>query len=584
MSNKNWSVLLVLAALVGLSACGTSHKQAGLAGPLCGDEGELVEAAHGDLCVYTTPITETRFLCPDELPQRHEFPDGLIVCAPIDLPAEELEEDLVDLGFLPREEPLDPMVDPEDPMVDPEDPALVCEEGRQQRCTCPDGTPGAQTCREDAWGACECQEEWTAPGVNEVQAPPVGCTDPARILVLQADVDNEEVYPGPCLVEIFEDACPLMRNLYTYEGAELVSDERRIVNQPLFDESIYGLYYGYTNYLKLWERDERGLPLLFTEDSDKDGEVDLETTWGYDGEGRTLSEVTVGPGYSSSQAWTYDEQGRVVRRESNFLSEGQDRSLVSTWEYREDGVLLYRETRQGDVRLGYGSWEYDEEDPDRLLLSDVNDYGGTRERVTYTYREDGSLESTRTIEYGQGIDEDGTTFSYVSAAIDTEFDEEGRELRRVTDYGNNGVARQLTEHFYEGELLVRLTQGPLLGFPEYDTSYFYNEEGALVRTEVLQARTGRDYVTTTHFDPVHGKMVESRTVQEFTGVLIKAAAYAWTQEGLPLLQEQDLDGDGEVDSRVTWSYDRAGNLLDTQLDHNADGFIEERTAYRYRCQ
>lgn len=581
---------LALAALA-LSACGPQPQQGAQVRLLC-DGGDLIEADAGDFCVYTAPITETRFICPPELPILHEFPGGVTICASEALSGGQLEDELIDRGYLePRPEPdlIEPdMVDPDLGEPDMVDPDLVepepCQDGEQARCNCPDGSYGAQTCAAGQWGECSCREEWTAPEVHEAQAPPLGCDEPSLALALPADLDNEEVFDGPCLTEIFERACPVLWDSYDYDRAEVVRHERGILNPALYAETLYAIYYNYGPLLETWELNAQGEPTLWRQDDGNDGSVEMETRWTYDGDARVLSQTSTGPGYSSTSSWTYDAAGRIVRQESRAVFSDQETRYVTTNEYREDGEPLRQEITKDGERVAAGVWTYDAEHPERLLRSDVTTLDRQRLDRRQTWREDGTLESALERHYSTGIEENGREFSYLSELINISYDERGNELRRTIDPGGNGIVIQLQEQTWDAQdRLLTSAYGPLAGPPERFARYTYGELG-LESVEHHVARQGRDHITTTTYDPALNKPLEAVTREQFTDALVSRVIYAWHANGEALLQETDSDGDGEVNSRTRWIRDRAGNLLDLQVDHNADGFLEERTASRYQCR
>jgi hypothetical protein len=122
----------------------------------------------GDLhCIYPSNLIIEGFLCPDEVPERHDFEDE-VVCSASDELTQEAVAKIREEGY--ELEPLDEPVNPGDPCdtegdtADAADGCNTCEcDGGRWSCTeiaCPElCTPGDRRDADDGCNTCECDDD-----------------------------------------------------------------------------------------------------------------------------------------------------------------------------------------------------------------------------------------------------------------------------------------------------------------------------------------------------------------------------------------------------------------------------------------
>jgi hypothetical protein len=603
--------LLALGLLLGagLGACGEGPAVQRASVPCSG--GELLDGDLGALCVYEGPITETRFQCPPELPYLQELSPELRVCTSGQVPRGDLERELERYGYGIEPNPNSVEPDPNNIEPDPEnnvgpdpennvgpdpennvgpDPNNQgqprCEEGSQAVCACPDESPGAQTCEGGVWGGCACQEAWTLPGVNEAQPAPVDCAEPAQALQAPVDLSNTEALGEPCLEEWVLDACPVVRTHFRRDEAARPTLERQeIANEPAFRRlqgSSFWLYGVYGPYERLWSYDDARRTAVETRDQELDGTINQRETSAFDEAGRVVRRDTEYDGASSYQTWTYDEEGRVTRNESGYTTDAQSDVYITTTSYQEGDTVLEQVTTRNGERTAWVLKTFDE--AGRLEESDVRTFDGLGEETRYFYREDDTLERSRTRESATGIEENGREFRYLSAIVERTYDARGNELRAVTDYSGNGTSfTEIVQTWDERDRLLTQSYGTVGEEVEASWTYTYAPDGGpLERVVKREALRGADRLITYHYAPHGGTTLTEWRVEGSERVEMSVAT-TYTEAGEPLLTEHDYDGDGVINQRQVWVRDAGGNLYERYTQDEERGFLRERFLYRYEC-
>ncbi len=589
-----------------IAACGSSNTKINPSAPC--DSGDWIDIAQERACVFQQPITETRFRCPPELPFLYHFETNLFVCSPADFSGSDIEERLVEDGFLPpplieepdvREPPFgEPSVE-EPEVVEPEvvepsqEPSMEnsCEEGTEIFCLCDQDIPGVQTCDNGELTTCICEGEWSAPAVNEVQERPVACSKASAIASNPANIDNTEIAPGPCLVEEFIQGCSIAQIHFTYEGEKTTSKELILVNDdPALIEQSNNAHEYNNSYRHTWIYNEEEMSEQLLQDVHIDGTIDARSLYEFNTAGQVvyselhIQEDIFGPSSRVTNI-TYNEQGLFLRSETRVTNENGELQTLKTQTYTEhDQPLEMRLTRNGELKE-LDIWTYNEQG-----LPDFHEQRLSNSHIIYTtlhYSENNTLEREFIREFSEYMQENGDPATELRVVKEYFYDEQGHKIRQTIDNQGDGFEVDEWIWAYDEQGLLEYESIGRVGEeqPNQTKTHTYNEEGLLFRTVRQEFHTDTQEVDTRLYN-ARGQLMEQQTVDSNTGELLYAQHKEWAESGRerPLLSESDFDGDGIWDSRLTWSYDAAEQLLDEQWDRNADGFIETRTAYRYQCQ
>jgi hypothetical protein len=214
-----------------------------------------------------------------------------------------------------------------------------------------------------------------------------------------------------------------------------------------------------------------GRQLVERVDDDGDGTFDIETTFGYFSTGALANQVVrilATGGVMRIRTWSYRPDGYQLGYEVDYDGDGT-RDEWSIFYYSGDGVFLGRddyrrdrglveETRNeiSDGLLLRTRWTHYYTPTDRLRMVDVYDYNERRYLVSMQTRDPttGDVYSGNRYTYD---DKTGWVIrieahydpSVVESTLGVEYDDQGRETRRVLDFGTApGV---VAEYIYECE-------------------------------------------------------------------------------------------------------------------------------------
>jgi hypothetical protein len=232
--------------------------------------------------------------------------------------------------------------------------------------------------------------------------------------------------------------------------------------------------------------------------------------------------------------------------------------------------------------------------------------------VRYTYDGAGRLLTRTRDDGGDGVIDLGVAFAYLPSGLlereELDFDGDGApdgvrrygynglgKLRFVEfDADNSGAFNQRVEYTYDE--LDRLVREETFNFgavaPEAIVSFTYDPSGRLtVKDEKLgQALSRRDgpslwtlFRTGFSYDDA-GRLLEEAIDFGADGSVDQLRTYAYDASGR-LLEVASLDkgADGQPDEVVRHRYDSAGQLVGSEYDLDGDGDIDERVTYDYAC-
>lgn len=162
---------------------------------------------------------------------------------------------------------------------------------------------------------------------------------------------------------------------------------------------------------------------------------------------------------------------------------------------------------------------------------------------------------------------------------ETEYDEQGREIRRLYRDPDGGEANQ-TESFYDGEgrLTKRIYRYPLESLPDRE-NFFYDHEGRLSREEMYITRGTYGWIYRNYYDG-EGRLVRRDKYDRYwKDRVVYQLRYLYGDD--PLRRETEAYGmAGQLLLRRLKEYDEAGRLKREELRDAQGGFIWARE-YRY---
>jgi hypothetical protein len=212
---------------------------------------------------------------------------------------------------------------------------------------------------------------------------------------------------------------------------------------------------------------------------------------------------------------TYDDQGRLSTRASDDPADGAIDS-ISTYVYDETGGYV----QSGDVDLdGVTDWT-----------------------IVETHSADGSIVSYEVDEGADGVVEQATTTTYDAA---------GQVLEEVQDMDGDGAGdtARVCRYSATGELELESTDGDGDGVMDVTTAHSYDGLGRISRSETTNLPSVRELIT---FSYENGQttVIESRYWED---ALAHRFWRILDDQDRPLRAGQDINGDGEDDSRTTWA-------------------------------
>ena len=366
-----------------------------------------------------------------------------------------------------------------------------------------------------------------------------------------------------------------------FDARGLITEERYEIVDEAFAARI-AAYVILRSATRRWHYDQEGRAVHVETDLDFDGASDLH-------------EVT-----------EYDPSGRMVRRERFMESTSTEDQLFGSqfmtqlgeevWIWRSDGALARREARDASGRVELNEHTYDS--AGRLLTTRDTYDGVLNTLIERRWRPDGQPESE---EIDRLNSHDASTRWF--------YDARGR-LERVDvheDFDGDGRPERLnrTRHDPEGRVVMVEQDQPFDGRinwrerTRYDergqkiwhqahnldgdtiaseTRWTWDDQGRQLTEEILARGWGAvPEIRRTTYDE------QGRPVRDawFDGGenLLRDARTEYNDQGGVLRESLDQDGDGQPERLTTQRFDRAGNLLLTEVDLQGDGLIDSR---RYR--
>ena len=307
----------------------------------------------------------------------------------------------------------------------------------------------------------------------------------------------------------------------------------------------------------------------FTQDSDRDGNIDRVNSMEYDARGNLLLETRdyENDGEINDRLhYQYDDQDRVTHFERD-----DGKNVVRRYEQRwdENSRLVYfanypglSETpdklieilpsEEGEVSTSSYDRNYDGElDETRIRVSN---HGGQLLRETFDKEGDGIPESINIFEY----DENGNMLSqsrwYGSTDYSEDsiyyysYDQQNRRISTRSDFNHDGEIDQLNERFYDNNGYLSQIK---------DTDF---EDGAVEISNYQKNDNGQ----TIYWE----KKVEGEEIaREFS-------RYSYDGFGEIILLEKDTNGDGAVDYISEYDRSATGYYIN-KIDKNANGIFEK---------
>ncbi len=209
---NRFPIIIFLAGLLALAACSDDTKYESPAG-VCG-AGEAVEVLGMKHCIYGDTLIIEGFLCPEEVPARHDLEDS-VVCSESEELSEEFLGELEEKGYNP--DPIE--VDPDAPCRDGAQGTLDCN-----TCFCEDG---GWSCTEIACGGgsgCEAATTEGACGEAEgdcqwaVCAQDASCPNPSGGACFTAPSTGDACGEDPLRLDRLCEICNCESGQWVCEG------------------------------------------------------------------------------------------------------------------------------------------------------------------------------------------------------------------------------------------------------------------------------------------------------------------------------------------------------------------------------
>jgi hypothetical protein len=156
------------------------------------------------------------------------------------------------------------------------------------------------------------------------------------------------------------------------------------------------------------------------------------------------------------------------------------------------------------------------------------------------------------------------------------------------DGNADGVAETVTRVVYDSS--DRVTQATIDGSdgtmpdgtPESSTNNTYDARGNLVETSGSSTYEGVTYIysMTMTYDQAD-RLLKAEDDMDGDGVVDSVTSYTYDDSGNLVESVSDWEADGVVDMRETRFYDEGGNLVEVSADTDGDGTVDSVTTYLY---
>lgn len=272
--------------------------------------------------------------------------------------------------------------------------------------------------------------------------------------------------------------------------------------------------------------------------------------------------------------YTYDELGRVVRKEVIWsLNEGQ-RIGISTYEYDESGRVIreeYKVERPDFSLLDVYKYEFDEKG-NLLKKTNENYQDGVQCNKSveeHLYDSNGLLTAEQTVD-DKGIVTARTEYLYNEAGT--------RKEKHV--FRLNGFLQPVSDVYYndEGNIVLQCRYDEL-GQKIPEEEYTYSDEGFLLLHAVFENKAGLREETVYEYD-ASGRKVRERSITDGRTEELKL----WPEAGKCLTyQPREAAGDGEAEdlylSKEEWFDER--NRADRVREYKEDGSLLTESFYKH---
>ena len=302
---------------------------------------------------------------------------------------------------------------------------------------------------------------------------------------------------------------------------------------------------GRFEYITAYQRDDNLAELLYSVDDDGDGTAERVKRTNYDSFGAMVATETVDAGgvVLGFEQLSYDEQGRLLRRE---LRSGSTH-FIQHWLVDEAGMRSI--------------YEFDEDADGQIDVRSTLAYDGNERSDWWVARDnDSNLDGVADSRQTRQLDDQGRILSSINDSdldglpdyeLQQRFDERGRLTRQAVDNDGGGFDR-ITERAYDDSLpgYIQTIDADADGSVDAMTRYTFTDQGALLSREEDSAADGvYERVTRNSFDASGRQVGSEETV------------------------------DGVVERLTEHFYDAAGNLERIEIDRGADGTIDQRDSY-----
>jgi serralysin len=252
-------------------------------------------------------------------------------------------------------------------------------------------------------------------------------------------------------------------------------------------------------------------------------------TYQYDAQGNLTTEVRFGANQemgSNMESYFYDDEGRLVRMESELLTTGPLPSGV--------GVTVY---------------EYDE---NGYLVLQVTDLGNDGEPNLTTSYENDSYGNPLRVETEEELDDDESIIEVWVYLY--EYDSAGNVVRRE--------------------------QMQIGGEEQAVFLYQYYADGVVALERKVVNESGYGHLSSWYYDSL-GNAIREEHDEDGDGSVDRLVAYQYDDNGNVTRQFVDYSDANEPDALTTYDYDARHQLTDKELDIGADGALDAYARWRY---